>query len=67
MDLALTINKADDLIKDAAAFHSAGNSSSCLAVMKELRDLLNEPIEVEQGEGSDTSENCSLCGQPKQE
>ncbi len=65
MTLATTINKADVLLKEAAEFHAQENQDSCLGAMLDLRDLLNEPIDVDTPKRDNTSENCKLCGKPK--
>ncbi len=66
MTLAQTINKADNILTAAAEEHSAGNHEGALSHMLDLRQLVNEPIEIEEPGKTDDPENCTLCGKPKE-
>ena len=65
MSLADTINKADKLVTEAAAFHGLGKMEDCIGILLDLRDLMDEPISEDAPGEDNTSENCKLCGKPK--
>lgn len=67
MSLADMINRADGLLSEAAQLHAEEKQDGCVEKLLELRRVVSEPIEVDTPGDDDTSENCSLCGQPKQD
>lgn len=67
MKLNETINRADELIRQAGERLNTGETDNAIATMLDLREFMNEPITDDTPGEDETSETCNSCGQPIKE